>query len=436
MSQNFEELYNKLKEEFESSKKDNDEICKEYESTIEMLTESVENFRKEKETLQQKLSKLESEQKKFNKEKESLVNKNKDKIADIQSLNKQNDRLTNEIKRLKEEKSLYDTKIVTLENDNEHYQNKIREYEALAEDLENQLESALEENITLQTEYETFKQNTGDQLIRKDDEIRDIKNDLINKDKYIQRLKKSGNNALMMKNIQKNFKEGGALNLRRRFTLLPGMSGAGGANDTLLKFQQKLASSKGILCFDEASERSDATDINERNKNNNKNNNNDNNNRFRARYSLASPALGSLVKLVNRKEELKKSNTLGSPTAKKENKYLTQMKDKNNQSLRSNKISDKKMDTNTQIDEISENSEKEKEFKDLKICQQKNFDFISIGIKSSNNTEVPKFRILGQEKVIMENLSKLLERIRKRKEKLINKQKKANRERIRKLKEK
>ena len=433
MSQNFEELYNKLKEEFESSKKDNDEICKEYESTIEMLTESVENFRKEKETLQQKLSKLESEQKKFNKEKESLMNKNKDKIADIQSLNKQNDRLTNEIKRLKEEKSLFDSKIVTLENDNEHYQNKIREYEALAEDLENQLESALEENITLQTEYETFKQNTGDQLIRKDDEIRDIKNDLMNKDKYIQRLKKSGNNALMMKNIQKNFKEGGALNIRRRFTLLPGMPGADGANDTLLKFQKNLAS-KGILGFDDASERSDATDINERNE---KKNNNPNSNRFRARYSLVSPGLGSLVKLVNRKEELKKTNTFGTPTAKKENKYITQMKEKNNQSLRSSKISDKKIDTNTQIDEISENSEKEKEFKDLQICQQKNFDFISLGIQSSNNSAaVPKFRILGQEKVILENLSKLLERIRKRREKLINKQKKANRERIRKLKEK
>ena len=48
MSQNFEELYTKLKEEFELSKKDNDEICKEYESTIEMLTESVESFKKEK----------------------------------------------------------------------------------------------------------------------------------------------------------------------------------------------------------------------------------------------------------------------------------------------------------------------------------------------------------------------------------------------------
>ena len=36
MSQNFEELYNKIKEEYEASKEDNDELCKEYESTIEM----------------------------------------------------------------------------------------------------------------------------------------------------------------------------------------------------------------------------------------------------------------------------------------------------------------------------------------------------------------------------------------------------------------
>ena len=187
MSQNFEELYTKLKEEFELSKKDNDEICKEYESTIEMLTESVESFKREKEKLEQKLSKNDQDLKSIKKEKDSLLNKNKDKISDIQNLNKQNDRLSNEVKRLKEEKALFDTKIVSLENDNEHFQNKIREYEALAEDLENQLESALEENITLQTEFETYKQTTGEQLIRKDDEIRDIKNDLLNKDKFIQK---------------------------------------------------------------------------------------------------------------------------------------------------------------------------------------------------------------------------------------------------------
>ena len=69
MSQNFEELYNKLKEEFEANKKDNDEICKEYESTIEMLTESVENFKKEKETMEKKLSKYEQDQKNLIKKK-------------------------------------------------------------------------------------------------------------------------------------------------------------------------------------------------------------------------------------------------------------------------------------------------------------------------------------------------------------------------------
>ena len=68
MSQNFEELYNKLKQEFESSKKDNDELCKEYESTIEMLSDSVESFKKEKEILEKKLLKLEQEQKNFKKE--------------------------------------------------------------------------------------------------------------------------------------------------------------------------------------------------------------------------------------------------------------------------------------------------------------------------------------------------------------------------------
>jgi chromosome segregation ATPase len=211
-----------------------------------MLTDSVESFKKEKEALQQKLSKVEQEQKKFNKEKESLMNKNKDKIEDIQKLNKQNDRLTKEIKRLKEEKSLYDSKIVTLENDNEHYQNKIREFEVLAEDLENQLESALEENITLQTEFETFKQMTGDQLIRKDEEIRDIKNDLINRDKFIQRMQKRENNTILVKNIQKNIKEGSNMELRRRFTILPGSRGAGKNIDTLAMFQKNLAS-KGIL---------------------------------------------------------------------------------------------------------------------------------------------------------------------------------------------
>jgi hypothetical protein len=422
MSQNFEELYNKLKEEYESSKKDNDELCKEYESTIEMLSESVEAFKKEKEILEQKLSKLEQDQKNFKKEKESLLSKNKDKIVDIQNLNKQNDRLSNEVKRLKEEKTLFDSKIVTLENDNEHYQNKIREYEALAEDLENQLESALEENITLQTEFETYKQTIGDQLIRKDEELRDFKNDCINKEKFIQRLQR-GNNALLVKNLQKNFKEGGSLQQKRRFTL-------GGGNNDLLSFQRTLAS-RGLLGSNDdlVNDKSDKNRIRETKTFSNINNIN---NRLKARNSLFSPGFGSLAKLVKQKEEIKKG--LGdNGTGKKESKFLTQMREKSNKSLASNKsfLTDKKL-ADEQIDEKSENSEisnNEKEFTDLKICQEKSFDYISIANNNNNNNNtsnisngaMPQFRVLGNEKAIIDNLQKLLERVRKRKTKLIDK---------------
>ena len=430
MSQNFEELYNKLKEEFESSKKDNDELCKEYESTIEMLSESVESFKKEKEILEKKLSKLEQEQKNFKKEKESLINKNKDKIADIQSLNKQNDRLSNEVKKLREEKKLFDSKIVTLENDNEHFQNKIREYEALAEDLENQLESALEENITLQTEYETFKQTTGDQLIRKDEEIRDIKNDLINKDKFIQKLQR-GNNALLVKNIQNNFKEGGNFKETRRFTLLPG-AGGGGGNNSLLTFQKMLAA-KGLLGNIEDNyvrKQSDAVKIRETKTIKNGNNIN---NKYKARNSLFTPGLGALAKLVNKKEEISKRLRNNNDSGKKEAQLSDNAREKSNQSLQSSNsvFSDKKIAAE-KIDEKSEKSEIsgiEKEFTNLKICQEKNFDYIG----SNNINGSAQFRILGKEKEILDNMGKILERIKKRKEKLNDI--KNNRKRIKRLKE-
>ena len=436
MSQNFEELYNKLKEEFESSKKDNDELCKEYESTIEMLSDSVENFKKEKEALEQKLSSLEQDQKNFKKEKESLMNKNKDKIIDIQNLNKQNDRLSNEVKRLKEEKTLFDSKIVNLENDNEHFQNKIREYEVLAEDLENQLESALEENITLQTEFETYKQTTGDQLIRKDEEIRDIKNDLINKEKFIQRLQR-GNNALLVKNIQKNINEGGVYKERRRFTLLPGS--AGGGNKDLLAFQRALAA-RGLLGNGEDnSENNDKNDKKDNKNNENKNNSLSNlSNRYKARNSLYSPGFGALAKLVKQREELSKG--IGD-NGKKENKPIEQTREKSNKSLlsrlSSRKLTEEKIDEKSEKSEISE-TDREKEFKDLKICQDNNIIFEGNSNSNNNGNNVgngaPQFRILGNEKAIIENLQKLLERVRKRKAKLIDKRK-SNRERIKKLKQ-
>ena len=158
MSKNYEKLYNDLKIECEQIKKDNDEICNEYESTIQMLSDSINAFKQEKVALQSKITNLEKEIKKYEKEKESLSSKNKDKIIDIQNLNKANEKLKEDMKKILDEEHLSKSKIISLENANDHYQNKLRQNEALLQDLTSQLESALEENITLQTEFDLYKQ--------------------------------------------------------------------------------------------------------------------------------------------------------------------------------------------------------------------------------------------------------------------------------------
>ena len=426
MSQNFEELYTKLKEEFELSKKDNDEICKEYESTIEMLTESVESFKKEKISLEQKLSKYEIDFKNIKKEKESLSSKNKDKISDIQNLTKQNDRLTNEVKRLKEEKALFDSKIVSLENDNEHCQNKIREYEALAEDLEKQLESALEENITLQTEFETYKQTTGEQLIRKEDEIRDIKNDLLNKDKFIKRFKAREKFGNIMERIHKDIVDN-KVKEKRRFTVFQGLTKE--END-LMKLQKN--NNKGNLFYNSSSE-------------NIKNNNSSNNNKInsvqtdnKSRNSMFMSGFGSLSRLNNKKEELNKNiNKNSNNSKKKENNY------NNNKILQKNFFTDKKQ-MSQQIDEISESSDKEeiKENKTIKkinleISKESQVEYKNNNV-NKNNKENELIKLSDKTKIekgiIIDDLQKMLDRIRKRKEKLVN-TKKTNKQRIKNLKE-
>ena len=425
MSENYEELYKKLKEESDANNKNNEEICKEYESTIEMLTESAESFKKQKESLEQKLLKYEKDIKSITKEKESLLNKNKEKISDIQNLNKQNDRLSNEVKKLKEEKALFDSKIVSLENSNEHLNKKIREYEVFTQDLENQLESALEENITLQTEFETFKQTAGEQLIRKDDEIRDIKNDLLNKDKFIQRLQTKANNTALLKNLQKNFNEN-VTQLKRRYTLFPGTKGE---EDDLSKLQKDLNNENSNPFLDSNFERSRSRTISDKDvENSNKKDN-------KERNSVFTSGFGSLSKLKNKKEELSKSQNNSKNIKKNENKYSYKKKENKNQKKSLFSSKNNKNALSPQIDEISEASEKEerKESKEIKIktslevIRENQFEYINISDKN-NNKEVEN------NTVIIEDLQKMLDRIRKRKEKLVN-TKKANKERMKKLKQ-
>ena len=181
--QNFEQLYYNLKDEYSQMQKDNNEIFKEYESTIQMLTDSIKELQNQRSAMTKKLSEIE-------KEKEKLKNKNLDKIIDIKDLNKQNEKLNQEIKNIKEEKKIKDSKIIILENDTEHFQKLIRQNEAIIDELNYKLEEALEDNITIQTEFEIYKQIMGEQLMRKEEEIKEIKNDMFSKNLIIEKLNK------------------------------------------------------------------------------------------------------------------------------------------------------------------------------------------------------------------------------------------------------
>ena len=75
-SKNFEILYYNLKEEYAQLQKDNDEICKEYESTIQMLTDSIKELQNQRSSMTKKLNQIEKEKKEENNEQIIKENKN------------------------------------------------------------------------------------------------------------------------------------------------------------------------------------------------------------------------------------------------------------------------------------------------------------------------------------------------------------------------
>lgn len=178
---NFEKQYKDLFKETEEMKKENEEILNEYESTIKLLTETAEKYKEEKEAIELKYNLVSSTRKAMKDDLEGYKIKNKDKLKDIELLNKQITLLQSELSKATEVKKVYELKTVTLENDNDNFITKIREQSAIIDDLNCKLESSLEENIFLQNDLESLKQSTEEQLQRKEDFIKEMKNELLNK---------------------------------------------------------------------------------------------------------------------------------------------------------------------------------------------------------------------------------------------------------------
>ena len=412
MSENYEEKYNNLKAECDQMKVDNEEICIEYESTIQMLTESIENFKKEKESLQTKINNLEKEIKKLEKERESLINKNKDKIIDIQNLTTVNEKIKEDMKKMSEKLNLAKANVISLENSNDHYQNKIRQNEALIEDLTSQLESALEENITLQTEYELYKQQNEENLVRKDQEIKDIQNDLANKEKIIKRL---------------NDKRASIRELKQTLQI---------PKDFIRQYQRKLTTSIPM------NELIDSKKREENKKNIEKSVNIEDNKlitplsnsmtKFPAKFmeiyrKSIGPMNNPFNKVVQKNESIKKTLDLSKSNSKEGNLFdnksskdiLARINTLKEGSVVDGDVEDKNEKEELEEDENDSTASDKKCFEDLVICDEKDFNIIPIK-KLMNESKKIKNQKLA------DNLKSMLARIQKRKEILIKHQKDNN----------
>ena len=414
MSKNYEKLYNDLKVECEQIKNDNDEICNEYESTIQMLSESIENFKKEKEALQIKITNLENLIKKYEKEKETLINRNKDKIIDIQNLNNLNEKLKEEMKKMSEENNLAKTKVISLENANDHYQNKLRQNEALIEDLTSQLESALEENITLQTEFELYKQQNEETLVRKDQEIKDIQNDLANKEKIIKRL---NDKRASIRELKQKFQIPGEFlrNYQRKLTTSIPLAGLfeNKKSDDNIKFAEKIDKS---VCIDDnklITPLSNSTT------------------KFPSKFmEIYRKSIGGtnnpLNKMVKKNETLKKSIDISNNKDLEENIFssqnsdvLSKVKTLKEGSIIEGDIEDKNEKEDIEEDENDSTASEKKCFEDLVICDEKDFNIIPIKKLMNDNKKI-------KNKKLADNLKSMLARIQKRKDVLISHQKMNN----------
>ena len=219
-NQNYEILYKSLQEEYEQNKEYNEEINKEYESTIQILTESIKKHEKEKKDFENKINKYENDIKSFKQEKENLIRKNKDKLIDIQCLTEQNEKINKLLEKYKEEKTLNTNKIVSLENDVDHFENKIRECEDFIEELKSKLEIALEENITMQNEYGNYKLKAIEQLSRKEEEIKQLRDDNNIKDIKIKKLSQNNKEKFDIQKLQqKLIKDKKIIQKKRHFSV-------------------------------------------------------------------------------------------------------------------------------------------------------------------------------------------------------------------------
>ena len=165
-NENIKTVLNQIITEYTDYRQESDEICKEYEETIQLLTDSVEQYKSEITKINIEKEKMKQEQEKLTKELEKSREKNRDKIKDIEILNNKINELNSIYSTINKKETTLKSKVVTLETDNDHYLNRIHQYEEEGADLKDNLENTIENLIMTQNDFEKYKNKKEEELER------------------------------------------------------------------------------------------------------------------------------------------------------------------------------------------------------------------------------------------------------------------------------
>ena len=183
------EALNKLTIEYNDYRNECDEIFKEYEETIQLLSDSLNNIKIENSKYNKEKEEIKKDNERINKELEKSRGKNKEKIRELEILTNKYEQLQSQFKSINKKETTLKSKLVTLETDNDHYINKIHQYEEEVTDLKESLENYIENLITVQTDFDDYKN-------KKEEEIERLKKEL--------QVEKSNVRVLMLKNKNDN----------------------------------------------------------------------------------------------------------------------------------------------------------------------------------------------------------------------------------------
>eukprot|EP00347_Sterkiella_histriomuscorum_P023069 403336069 len=158
----------------------------EYELTSKEYEQELENMNDQN---QKRVDELEHENEQYQKELDKIRNKYDDDKKEMIKLEKENEILKKSLGSTGDQAKIHFQRLRNLEIDNEQYERQLRISEQIIQDLEQKLDSSLEELALLQSELEEYKLHSQEQLERLKQQLEETNTELQVKERELKKIK-------------------------------------------------------------------------------------------------------------------------------------------------------------------------------------------------------------------------------------------------------